>query len=144
MFTHGNISVWNGLSCHKACFLFTTQLSHIFITNITLRHHLKGWKKKKISGRNVLTWQCTIKWENVWSFITSSGLESRGSLRLGIPFTAFISGWGQKGGVGGHCCLSADLCRLDSPPSLARLFFRSLFFKMWKWLFFLSFFLKVS
>lgn len=144
MFTHGNISVGNGLSCHKACFFYSQHNFQIFITNITLRHHLKGWKKKKISGRNVLTWQCTIKWENVWSFITSSGLESRGSLRLGIPFTAFISGWGQRGGVGGgHCCLSADLCRLDFPPSLARLFFRSLFSNCGNGCsFFLSFFFK--
>lgn len=51
---------------------------------------------------------------------------------------------GSKGGCGGgHCCLSADLCRLDFPPSLARLFFRSLFSNCGNGCsFFLSFFFK--
>lgn len=115
------------ISCFPflCCFFVSSEKtnSHIVITNIPLRHHLKAWKKGL--GRNVLTWQYTIKWGNVWSFITSSGLECRGSLGPGIPFTAFISGWGSKGG---HCCLSADLCRLDFPPSLPLRLFSARFF----------------
>lgn len=64
----------------------------------------------------------------------------QGSLRLGIPFNAFISGWGQRGGTVVYLLTSAVCIFL--PPSLTRspsAFFPLSFFELWKWLFFLSF-----
>ncbi len=67
----------------------------------------------------------------------------QGSLRLGIPFNAFISGWGQRGGTVVYLLTSAVWILLPHLLSLC-LFSVFFFFELWKWLFFLSFFKKVS
>ncbi len=65
----------------------------------------------------------------------------QGSLRLGIPFNAFISGWGQRGGTVVYLLTSAVWILLPplltcSPSAFFHFFF---FLELWKWLFFLSF-----
>lgn len=118
----GRVSVkWNFLKKEKewkkkilSVILLTFELNFRPIQNLPVK--IKSvwleWMATREECKNALTWQSTIKWENVWSFITNTHslppmlpCFARGDMKGGI--------WGRgQGGWGG---LSIPLTLLSSP-----------------------------
>lgn len=90
-----------------------SQLSHI--TNITLRHHLKGLKKR--SGEECIDMAVHHQMRECLEFYHQQRAGEQGESQARHSFYCLHLRLGSKGG---HCCLSADLCCLDFPPLLTR------------------------